>query len=203
MYFHDRSLAEDYLAKRKTGGPPSQNDQIKNDQLTAFAENFREVVTCNLRAVPSAQSALSVSRHLLPPSLANEVRDLLRTRGASVHPVPEGRCNRVLANVKRYLEDKEGCHSSDPDMIETAADTNVQDAVKRYEGACCGESSTVVTEHPASESIDTSDDTYNDERKQSLAEYKDFSAQVNIGKVIGDVPVPGMQNEALFFPTTI
>ena len=49
------------------------------------------------------QTALRAAKPLLENDLANEIRNLLRARGASSHPVPVGRCDRVLRAVHAAL----------------------------------------------------------------------------------------------------
>ena len=43
------------------------------------------------------------AKQAIGPSLANDVRDLERSRGAHVHVVPYGKCERVLAQARTAL----------------------------------------------------------------------------------------------------
>ncbi len=50
---------------------------------------------------PGVASAAAKSQ--LPESLANEVRQIFRRRGLKAHPIPAGRCSRVLSIVPQCL----------------------------------------------------------------------------------------------------
>jgi len=74
------------------------------DELKEFPEAVREVVASTRDGDAGAPGvALASVRDVLGKPLANEVRSLLRARGASEHPVPAGKCKRVLESARRAL----------------------------------------------------------------------------------------------------
>ena len=70
--------------------------------LTNFAEQYKELVHRHVGSVAAA-------RNFLPAEVNTEVRDLLRARGASCHPVPANKCSRVLAEVEQAFQTAKAC----------------------------------------------------------------------------------------------
>jgi len=74
------------------------------DALRSFAEEFREAVVSGLGVKASSPgAALNAVKLHLPDPLCNEIRDLIRARGAASHPVVQSRCSRVLGHVRDEL----------------------------------------------------------------------------------------------------
>ena len=116
------------------------------EQLKVFPETFREVVAAardGLEGGPGA--ALASVRDEIGKPLANEVRSLLRARGASEHPVPAGKCQRVLGSVRKALRgacghggscgDPGGDDGDDHSDVSTVCPyLSMEEAVERYGG---------------------------------------------------------------------
>ena len=81
------------------GGQTAEVDE----ELRRFPEEFTEIVVAEKMA--PGQALLRV-KDQLGPSLAADVRGLLRARGAAAHPVAKHRCSRVLGQVRATVSGK-------------------------------------------------------------------------------------------------
>jgi len=80
------------VAANKSGG--AGDDQ----QLEQFAEDYKELM---------AQAGHKAC-DILPSKVANDVRSLMRARGAKVHPVGKGKCKRVLQEAQEAIKRHKG-----------------------------------------------------------------------------------------------
>ena len=79
-----------------------KNDTTHMEEVLGFPDEFVELVASALGSSASTPGvALAEARELLPGPLLNDVRKLIRHRGAHAHPVPASRCKRVLADVSK------------------------------------------------------------------------------------------------------
>ena len=74
-----------------------------HDDLLSFPEDPKVIVAATGMDAATPGEALGCIRKRLGPALANEVRALIRARGARSHPIPVGKCSRLLAAVRAHL----------------------------------------------------------------------------------------------------
>ena len=94
--------------------------------MQLFAEDFKETVAGALQGSPSTPGkALAAAKEFIEPRLSNELRNLLRARGATAHPVARGRCKRALDDVRSALRTLPSV-SSDTDSLEVGCDSSTR-----------------------------------------------------------------------------
>ena len=109
LYIHDRELAREFLfaqsALQRVDSAVAQPPvQPATQELIRFEGEFVEIVNTSMRRdCASLGSALAAIKPHIEPMLANTIRNLIRARGASVHLVPHGRCQRVLGEIQDSL----------------------------------------------------------------------------------------------------
>ena len=103
VYIHDRELALGHL-QRLHSQPLSSEDMSGTQDLLHFEGKFIELVSSHMNSsFTSASAALAAAKPHIPYRLANTVRNMLRARGAAAHPVPQGKCPRVLRELQCAL----------------------------------------------------------------------------------------------------
>ena len=82
----------------------ASRETAARDELIQFESDFVEEVAKHFPSSNgSVGGATSCAKPFLPTPCANAVRGLLRARGSSAHPVPAGRCSRIMKEVRSHL----------------------------------------------------------------------------------------------------
>ena len=106
VYIHDRAIAATYKSAESRNVMPASlptpmGDQYVLKELLRFEGEFVELVnniTCGGFTTPGL--ALAAIKPMVKPELATAVCNLFRSRGATAHPVPAGKCARILQEVQ-------------------------------------------------------------------------------------------------------
>lgn len=113
LYIYDKEIAEKYLWD--SYNCEWRTSKIRNDLLD-FEGELMEVAKTAGFGCSSAGTALAALKPFIRSDLCNDIRSIIRARGHSAHPVPSGKCQRLLNDLQNALSEAE---KGDPHNIKT------------------------------------------------------------------------------------